>query len=168
MQASPQVPCTLAKLSSLFDLLGTHMEGIRTSDISPRLDPIKQLSPRLNEMEHQMHDILAVIPLPKGPPSRVKGSPRRSSHKWHWETPSPPPKHCQVPRVVESSDNDKGTQLAMPFHSGVPSPTVTALVVPSRVAGTPAISTVAHLLTPTQSVSVEVGGPRGCVEFLTG
>lgn len=66
MQSSPQVPCTLAEMFSLFGMLGMAMEGDRSSNLSSRPDPLEQLSVHLNETENRMHDFLPVVPLLKG------------------------------------------------------------------------------------------------------
>lgn len=70
-QASPWMPCTLAKPSSLFGSHDANVEGIMSSDISLMADPVEQLAARLNEMENRVHDILAVVCLPKSLQSRV-------------------------------------------------------------------------------------------------
>lgn len=55
-------------------LHGMAMEGIRSSDASPRLDPMEQFSAHMNEIKNQFHNILAAIPLPaKGPAVQGEG-----------------------------------------------------------------------------------------------
>lgn len=77
----------------------------------PRPDPMKQLAAHMNEMQDQVHDILDVS-LSKGAQSKVKGFSRCCMHNWHWETPSPPPKHRHASREV-------GPPCQARVHSGL-------------------------------------------------
>lgn len=110
LQVFLQVPCTLAKQPSLFNPLGMTMEGIRSSAVSPRPDVIEQIFVCLSVIEHRMYDIQAVVPLPKGLPSKVKGLSKHHLHKCRWDTPSPPLKHHRAPQVTEFSSSDEGPQ----------------------------------------------------------
>lgn len=135
---------------------------------------MKQLSAHLKEIESRMCDILAVVPLPKGPPSKVKGSSRCHSHKYCWETPSSPPKCHRVLRVTESLSSNKGPQQVEPSRpvGSVPVTSPSQMVsvplsfaAPSLLVGSLVVCAVAHLLTSAESLLVEEGAPQVCWGF---
>lgn len=68
------MPCTPVKASFLSVLHGMAVEGDRSSDVSLKPDPVEQIFAYLNLFENRLCDIQAVIPLLKGPLSKVKGS----------------------------------------------------------------------------------------------
>lgn len=118
----------------------------RSLDDCPRPDLMEQLSAHMNELKNWLRDILLVVPLPKGSQSKVKGSSSCYSHKQCRETPSLPPKRRKRQRV----NRGLAVGSALPARGSV-SLTVfvpLALATPSKLAGSPVIRGVAHLMTP--------------------
>lgn len=69
IQASVEISCTLTVLSSLFVSHGTSQPMDQSSDAVSQSDPLEQIFVCLNKLQNQIHNIQAVVSLPKGLPS---------------------------------------------------------------------------------------------------